>query len=126
MSTATAIYDAEIVYQKLQYKQLSDVEQRILFYPPVLSEKCPFGFYTRVDYPGYDHVILDMMNAELKNFLIFNGAPEPMSDEWFRLVEEHRKKPQAEVLQAYAARITELQNQIEQLKVLGGSENGTQ
>lgn len=127
MTIAIAIYEAEIAYQELQYKELSDVEKRIMFYPPVLSKKCPFGFYTRADYPTSDHIILDAMNAELKNFLIFNGAPEPLSKEWDRLVEEHRKKSQDEILQAYVARMAEAQIHIEQIQVLyGGNGNGTQ
>lgn len=87
-------------------------EMAILLYRTDVTERDVLGFYTLADVPDEDLVLVQILNADLKHWLIFYGVPEPGSLEWWTVVVNHRsisiKEKCAAMYYRYAAISEEL------------------
>ncbi|WP_292466469.1 hypothetical protein [Methanolobus sp.] len=83
----------EINAHFIVYCVASPEEQAILLYKVDVTEKDVLGFYTLADVPDEDLVLVQILNADLKYWLIFYGVPEPGGLEWWTVVVNHRARP---------------------------------
>lgn len=104
----------EMITQSSMYSDLSKWESQILTYKiDTTCEEDVLGFYTHTDFPDEDTVIIECCNADLKNWLIFYGAPEPFTSEWKDVVFHHRDRSLQEICAANYYRWSEFREMIE-------------
>jgi hypothetical protein len=82
----------EIKAHHIVYSNATPQEQAILLYKADITRKDPVGFYTLADVPDEDLELVHLLNADLKHWLIFYGAPEPGTLEWWTVVVHHRTR----------------------------------
>ncbi|TQD28275.1 hypothetical protein [Methanolobus vulcani] len=82
----------EIKAQHVLHGEHSLEEQALLLYKIDVSQEDPLGFYTCQDLPDKDTEFIQCLNADLKHWLIFYGAPEPCTLAWWTVVVHHRDR----------------------------------
>jgi len=83
----------EIKAHRVTYTEdIAPEEMAILLYRTDVTEKDVLGFYTLHDVPDEDLLLVQILNADLKYWLIFCGVPEPGSLEWWTVVVNHRAR----------------------------------
>lgn len=89
---ATDPIKMEIKAHTLSYNTMTEGELSLYLYKVDLSLPDIAGFYTRGDYPDEDDLVLGLLNADLKHWIVFYGLPEPFSVDWWRVVIHHRER----------------------------------
>ncbi len=95
--------DLEKWYHKYTYQELIKYEIDILNYQIDIT-KCEndLGFYTLADYP--DMNVVNLLNSDLKYWLIFYGAPFTRTLDWWRVVVHHRDRSCKDILNSLSDR----------------------
>lgn len=86
------------------YNSFTSDEHNLMMYKVDTNSSDPLGFYTREDFDS--NVVVEALNADLKHWLFFYGAPEPGSLEWWTAVVHHRDRSIVDNLAAFYDRIT--------------------
>jgi hypothetical protein len=94
------------------YNSMTEEERALILYVVDTSQKHPAGFYTCLDYPDIPEMcdeVIGLLNADLKRWLIFYGAPEPGTLEWWTVVVHHRDVPLLDKLVSIQERYVSLE-----------------
>lgn len=102
----------EIKAQQIMHSERTPEEMAILLYKIDVSQEDPLGFYTCKDLPDKDTEIIQGLNADLKHWLIFYGAPELCTLAWWTVVVHHRDKTLQEKCASVYHRYTDLVDEI--------------